>query len=170
MKTFVITGPESTGKSWLSERLATHYSTVWRKEYLREFYDAYNGIEEEQMQIVAQRQIRQEKDLLEENDGLIFFDTNIINLKVYYEFYFKKEPKWFLELYEPNLYDHYFLLDTSVPWQADPQRESPQVREQVFNALIAAYNQLDIKFDLITGDYEQRQKQLIELIDTKLEL
>ena len=32
-----ITGPESTGKSTLTEQLANHFNTLWVKEYAREY-------------------------------------------------------------------------------------------------------------------------------------
>ena len=37
LKKVVILGPESTGKSTLCEQLATHYNTIWVKEYAREY-------------------------------------------------------------------------------------------------------------------------------------
>jgi len=37
IKKIVIIGPESTGKSTLSEQLAAHYKTVWCPEYAREY-------------------------------------------------------------------------------------------------------------------------------------
>src|SRR6478736_2379319 len=37
LKKVVIIGPESTGKSTLSEQLATHFKTVWCAEYAREY-------------------------------------------------------------------------------------------------------------------------------------
>jgi len=37
IKKIVIIGPESTGKSTLSELLAKHYNTEWCKEYAREY-------------------------------------------------------------------------------------------------------------------------------------
>jgi nicotinamide riboside kinase len=37
VKKIVIIGPESTGKSTLSEQLATHYNTVWCPEFARDY-------------------------------------------------------------------------------------------------------------------------------------
>ena len=39
MKKVVVIGPESTGKSTLSEKLAAHFNTVWTPEYAREYVD-----------------------------------------------------------------------------------------------------------------------------------
>ena len=41
LKKIVIIGPESTGKSFLSEQLAQHYKTVWCPEYAREYLRAH---------------------------------------------------------------------------------------------------------------------------------
>ncbi|MBK7030628.1 MAG: ATP-binding protein [Bacteroidales bacterium] len=39
MLRIAITGPESTGKSWLAEQLAEYYGTVWVPEFAREFLE-----------------------------------------------------------------------------------------------------------------------------------
>ncbi len=43
LKKIVIIGPESTGKSFLSEQLAAHYKTLWCPEYAREYLEK-NGV------------------------------------------------------------------------------------------------------------------------------
>lgn len=168
MKTFVVSGPESTGKTWLSKLLAEHFDSVWRPEYLRTFYEQNNGVTQEQMQIVAERQMEQEMNLFESHQSPIFLDTNIINLKVYYQYYFKKEPHWFEKLYNPSLYDHYILLDTSVPWVEDEQRESPEVRDNVFGLLVEEYKRLNISYDIVFGDYHDRKKQILQLVASRI--
>ena len=44
IKKIVVIGPESTGKSTLSQQLAEHYKTAWIPEYARE-YLLKNGTE-----------------------------------------------------------------------------------------------------------------------------
>ena len=41
VKKIVVIGPESTGKSTLSEQLAKHYNTLWCPEYAREYLLAH---------------------------------------------------------------------------------------------------------------------------------
>jgi len=95
----------------------------------------------------------------------IIIQVGALNLKVYYQYYFKQEPDWFEELYQPKLYHHYLLLDTTVPWEKDPQRDSPKVREEIFQNLKKEYALLNVPFDLVTGDYSQRKSQTIQIID-----
>jgi nicotinamide riboside kinase len=37
IKKIVVIGPESTGKSTLCEKLASHYNTLWVPEFAREY-------------------------------------------------------------------------------------------------------------------------------------
>ena len=41
IKRISITGPESTGKSWLAEQLAGYYQDAWVPEYAREYLAGY---------------------------------------------------------------------------------------------------------------------------------
>ena len=160
MKTIVLTGPESTGKSWLSGLLADHFQTTWLPEYLREFYDRYDGIEKEQMETVARRQIALEDELLTMDFPVVFFDTNIISLKVYHEYYFNEQAAWFDNLYDPSRYHHYYLLNTDIPWQADSQRSSPEERDNLYPIFRQQLNDLNIACNIISGNYRQRWQQV----------
>ena len=43
MKKVVVIGPESTGKSTLTEALALHFNCPYRKEYAREYIAQLSG-------------------------------------------------------------------------------------------------------------------------------
>ena len=38
LKKIAIIGAESTGKSWLCERLAKYFNTIWVPEYARKYF------------------------------------------------------------------------------------------------------------------------------------
>ncbi|HMX36032.1 MAG TPA: AAA family ATPase, partial [Ferruginibacter sp.] len=55
-------GPESTGKSMLSEKLAAHYGTIWVKEYAREYLLTHGkNYSFENLLDIARGQIREEE-------------------------------------------------------------------------------------------------------------
>ena len=61
MRKVVIIGPESTGKSTLSEQLAQHFHTQWVPEYARAYIDTLQRpYEEEDLYTIAKGQLEQE--------------------------------------------------------------------------------------------------------------
>ena len=82
MKRIAIVGPECTGKSWLSQRLADHYHTRWVQEYAREYIDhldrSYNMAD---LTEIAKGQIALEDEAANEAGDLIFCDTNLFVIK-----------------------------------------------------------------------------------------
>ena len=61
----VVIGPESTGKSTLCEKLATHYNTIWVEEYAREFLlKNGNAYTQEDLLTIAKGQIENEEKAL----------------------------------------------------------------------------------------------------------
>src|SRR5680860_118066 len=66
----VLFGPESTGKTTLSEQLARHYNTVWVPEYAREYLqkkwnDERKTCEPQDLLPIAVGQMRLENELTE---------------------------------------------------------------------------------------------------------
>jgi nicotinamide riboside kinase len=64
----VLFGPESTGKTTLSQQLARHYNTVWVAEYAREYLqDKWNNTrktcENSDLIPIAEGQMRLENEL-----------------------------------------------------------------------------------------------------------
>jgi len=54
--------------------------------------------------------------------------------------------------------DLYLLLDTDVPWQADPARDAcdAETREDLFDAFRRTLEELDCAFRIVSGDWEER--------------
>ena len=60
--TIVITGPESTGKTTLTDQLAAHFKTNWLPEFARIYIDGLNRpYEEEDLVEIAKGQVEREK-------------------------------------------------------------------------------------------------------------
>ncbi len=63
MHKIVVLGPESTGKSTLSQKLAAHYNTVWAPEYAREYIDGLQRpYEQADLLSIAEGQLRLEDE------------------------------------------------------------------------------------------------------------
>ena len=84
MKKVVIIGPESTGKSTLSEQLASHYKTTWCPEFAREYLKE-NGTDYsfDDLLNIARGQITLEDNLLTKaKNNFYFIDTDMYVMKV----------------------------------------------------------------------------------------
>ena len=96
-KKIVIIGPESTGKSSLSEALAKHYGTTWCPEYAREYLLAHGKqYQFDELLTIAKGQIKLEDQYTESlnrqpnnNQSMLFIDTDMYVMKVWCEFVFE---------------------------------------------------------------------------------
>jgi len=156
----VIIGPESTGKSTLSEQLAKHYQTRWVPEYAREYLTNLNRpYDYEDLLIIAQKQLEQEDKISAVcTSPVMFVDTDMYVLKVWCEFVFGKCHSFILDQIVKRNYDSYLLCDTDLPWVADALREYPDIENR--KRLFHMYQELLINqskpWSLIRGDYDQR--------------
>ncbi len=172
IKKFVIVGPESTGKSTLSQNLAAHFNTEWVKEYAREYLEI-NGTDYifENLYDIAQGQLAGEdaatKKLInaEKNVPLII-DTDIYVIKVWSEFVFNKCDNRVLTEITKRKYDGYILCNTDVPWIKDNLREYPDLvtREKLFHYYKEELSEQKIPWIIISGGYKERTLQAINFV------
>ena len=84
----VVSGPESTGKTTLTRRLADHFGTVWVPEYVREYLEARPRREPpslvrfEDVEPIARGQIAAEDAAANAATRVLFCDTDLHSTKV----------------------------------------------------------------------------------------
>lgn len=164
-----ITGPESTGKSTLAEQLAAYYKTVWVPEYAREYIASikrpYNYRD---ILHIAQSQLQKEEELLPKANQFLFCDTELIVTKVWSEHSYKGCDEWILQNINKHLYDLYLLCDVDLPWEYDPQREHPELREYFFSVYLKELKSRNFPFTIISGKKDIRLRKAIGSIEKKL--
>ncbi|MBL7137329.1 MAG: ATP-binding protein [Bacteroidales bacterium] len=167
-----ITGPESTGKSMLAEQLASHYKTVWVPEYAREYIDQLDRpYAEHDILTIAKGQLIREKEgeaLLEkkkERRPYLFCDTEFLVTKIWSEVKFSRCDAWILQQLDAHSYDLYLLCYIDTPWEEDPQREHPHMREQLFNLYYDEMLERGWNFRVVSGLGEERLRNAIKFVD-----
>jgi len=164
-----ITGPESTGKSQLSEELAVYYQTVWVSEYAREYIAKldrpYNA---EDILYIAQGQISSEEKVLFKTNKLLFCDTELIVTKIWCEHKFGFCHDWILNMLEKPRYDLYLLCDIDLPWEFDVQREHPDLRKYFFDLYFNELTKRNYPFAVINGLNEIRLNNAVESVNKLL--
>ncbi|WP_424003148.1 AAA family ATPase [Maribacter sp. IgM3_T14_3] len=170
----VLFGPESTGKTTLSEQLARHYHTVWVPEYARDYLqDKWNNerktCEPHDLLPIAEGQMKLENKLTKKATDILICDTDLLETKVYSEAYYIGDCDPVLEKYAlENTYDLYLLTYIDIPWEADDLRDKPNEREEMFNYFKDTLEKYGKNFITLKGNKKQRLEKAINHIDTLL--
>lgn len=111
-----ITGPESTGKSWLSSTLAQIFGVPWVPEFAREYLSEMNRpYILEDVIFIAQMQRNAEKLAAQTNPPILFCDTDMIVCKIWCEVKYGFCPPEIQALRLEDDYNLYLLTDIDLP-------------------------------------------------------
>jgi NadR type nicotinamide-nucleotide adenylyltransferase len=171
----VLFGPESTGKTTLSEQLARHYNTVWVPEYAREYLqNKWNNhrktCENKDLIPIAIGQMKLENRLAKKADKILICDTDLLETKVYSEEYYGGYVHPDLEeAAKVNEYDLYLLTYIDTPWEADDLRDRPHMREEMFRSFENALKKYDKNYILLKGGMKERFDKAVKAIDEILQ-
>ena len=128
-----IVGPESTGKSSLAEQLAVHYNTLWVPEYARAYLDKLSHpYTESDLLDIARGQLAMESSLSKKASRYLFCDTNLHVIKIWSEYKYKRCHTEILRNLHNDNYALHLLTNIDLPWEYDPQREHPHLRDFFF--------------------------------------
>ncbi len=164
-----VTGSESTGKTWLAERLAMHFGTVWSREFSREYaLQKAAPLDASDVEPIARGQMRAEDDVLRRARGLAILDTDLISTVVYAEHYYGQCPPWVEEAARQRLADLYLLCDIDVPWVPDPARDRPHARRELQAAFTSHLERYGAPHVIVRGIWEEREAAAVAAIEAKI--
>ena len=159
IKKVAIIGPECTGKSELSQYLATELNTAWVNEYAREYVGNLDRpYTPEDLLAIAKGQIALEDRMAAKADRVLICDTNLYVIKIWSNFKYGYVDPWILRQIASRRYDLYLLTYVDIPWEDDPQREHPQQREQLYSLYYHEMKAQAVPFVEIKGDRMQRKR------------
>lgn len=169
IKKVAIVGPECTGKSDLSQFLATYYNTSWVPEYARGYVgNLVRPYEPHDLLTIAHGQIRLEDEWLENANRVMFCDTNLLVIKVWSEFKFGSCDPEIIRHIQTRQYDLHLLTYVDIPWEDDPLREHPEQRQTLYDIYLKELTTLNTPFIEIRGEQQERRKIAIEAVDRLL--
>jgi NadR type nicotinamide-nucleotide adenylyltransferase len=161
-----IVGPESTGKSTMSAYLAEHYHTVWVPEFAREYCDALTAPPTWQDEInMFHGQLALEDKLLPQANHILICDTTFITVKIWSDQMFGQSPQEVIDELSHHHYDFYLLLDIDLPWEEDPLRDFPHLREHFMQVWHQELKALNAGYVVIGGLGHNRYSSAIDAID-----
>jgi len=152
-----IIGPESTGKSSLARYLSRRYKGTYVPEYAREYVEKKDStnVSYDELCGIAQKQIEEIRNIIKDGaqgTETVFFDTELIVTKVWFDYAFHRVPEWLEEALKAYPMDVYLLTKPDIPWVPDPARSngSDEIRQELFLRYEAEIQALDIPYYIIT--------------------
>ena len=164
-----IVGAESTGKTSLAKALAQHYRTRWVPEYAREYLQQLpTAYLQADVEAIAKGQVLAEMEATENTDGLLICDTNLLVIKIWMDHSYGATPEWILNEIDQHQYHLHILTDDDIPYEPDPLREHPEMRDYFTLKYLEELENRKLKYLKVTGNEAQRLFQSIQIIDTLL--
>lgn len=162
-----VTGPECTGKTTLAKELARLTGGIWIPEFARLYLESKPnaGYSYYDFLSIARGQMQQQIFFqTTTGKGPVFFDTDHTVLKIWAMEKYGHFPPLLEKLYEQCRCDWHLLCYPDLPWEADPLRESPHEREDLFqkyNTLLLAEAKT---FTVIKGKESARTHQALSAL------
>lgn len=166
IKKIAIVGPESTGKSTMSVALAKHYGVPWVPEYARYYCAALTAdctLQDEINMYHGQVALEESVLAMTETDFIIC-DTTFLTVKIWSDEMLGETPRIVLDALQQSPYDFYLLLDIDLPWQEDPLRDFPHMREHFMEVWHKELKALNANYVVVNG-IENRLQNAITAID-----
>ncbi len=166
-KHFVITGPESTGKSTLWKALHMVYpSSVFIPEVARDYLEK-NGptYDQQDVQHIAYLQFQKQLDAFRKGHSVIISDTCLLTIYIWQKEKYGYVDAFTEEWFHLQKVDHYFILYPDFPWVADPLRESEGKRMELFEKYLKEIEKIKIDYTILRGNKSHRLEEIVKKID-----
>lgn len=163
----VITGPESSGKTTLANQLSDYWKTPLVAEVARAYLNEKNSYQQHDLLEIAKQQHKQEQVLLSRSPEKIVCDTDLLVIMIWSEVKYGRCDPWIYTTFENSIKQKtanrtYYLCDYQIPWQADPLRENPDNRNELFNLHLHKLKEYELDYRVVKGEQNVRLQEVIE--------
>ena len=169
LKKIAIVGPEASGKSALTKELAQHFKTSFAEEYSREYLEGI-GLAYSRADLVeiAKGQIRNEETAIKQANDWVFFDTNLVVIKIWSLYKYQQLDPQINKLHQERSYDLHLLLRPDLIYENDPLRENPSIEErnELFEMYLHELKISDTHFRIVEGRDEKRLNSALSILES----
>ena len=159
-----FTGPESSGKTTLANWCAAHFELPVIAEFARTYLQDRPTYVRQDLDIMAQKQAA-----LWPGGGFVA-DTEMHVFQVWSEVKYAALSPVISQLLQEQQFAHYFLCAPDIPWEADPLRENPHDRQQLFALYLKVLEENNRSYTVLEGPLEKRQElikvRVLSLLNT----
>jgi len=165
MYKIIVTGPESSGKTSLSQLLASALNAPMAPEFARSYVEWLGRpYERRDLKSIARGQSLWENWHATKANPYLVCDTDWTVLHVWETYRFGGTGTWeqgYLPVAPANLY---LLCAPDFPWEHDPLREHPEERDALFEQYLKLLEDRRLPFTVLEGSPEKRLDQAFLLL------
>ncbi|MFT5778098.1 MAG: NadR type nicotinamide-nucleotide adenylyltransferase [Crocinitomicaceae bacterium] len=159
-----LTGPESSGKTTLSEALTSELKGILVPEFARAYLSKINHeYRQEDLNKIAHGHL---ESFLNLDNSVQIIDTDFIVLKIWSDEKYGTSSAYIEELVGKNHFDLHILCSPDIPWEEDPLRENPLDRDRLFKRYQEELIASKKTFITVSGPLEERVQKSKEAILT----
>lgn len=161
-----LVGPESTGKTTLSEELAAHFNGSFVPEFAREYLEKRNGkYSQADLPTIAKGQFELEKKAVSTMKTPVFCDTDVVVIMVWNEFKFGGRNPELEKILSEQPPRKYLLTYPDLPWQDDPLRENPKELKAIFDLYVKTLDGLGAEYTIVRQSGPARMENAIDALN-----
>lgn len=154
----LVTGPESSGKTTISNWISKYYNIPLVMEVARPYLDLrngqynYNSLHE----IVLLQRFEQ---LQKCSHNTCVHDTDLLTIIIWAQEVFGSYDESWLDMWKlSSNYDLILLCKPDIPWEPDALRENPYDRDRLFDVYRSFLTIHHKEFVVLSGSLEDREK------------
>lgn len=172
VRTVAILGGESSGKSWMVNKLANIFNTTSAWEYGRDYVFSHLGGDEMALQYsdydkIAIGHAQYVDFAVKYANKVAFIDTDFVTTQAFCKKYEGREHPFVQALIDEYRFDLVILLENNTPWVADGLRSlgSDADRKSFQDLLVSMLEENNISFVHVEeSDYDARFLRCVELV------
>lgn len=166
LRTICLHGPESTGKSTMSTRLAAHFGGPVITEFGRTYCERYGiDLTMSDLVMIAHTQDLSVRAAVAAGRWPVIVDTDALMSAVWADMMFGRRDPWFARW--ENTADLYLLLDIDLPWVEDGTRMfgTAEARRRFFDLSREELDRRGVPWVMVRGEGEARYANALAAIE-----
>jgi len=164
-KRICISGPESTGKSYLANKLSDHFSEPFVPEAARDYLESLSRTYiQSDLDEMLKMQLAYEKHISNKTKNWLICDTGPEVFWVWSMYKYGSVSSYIANAVKRINYDVVFLMNIDLPWEEDTHRENPNLeeRKEIFDMYVSLLSEQGTDFKIISGSNEERFKNVLQ--------